>query len=395
MRKNSAWPHEELYIRNRRAEMVRSGPEYFRRLSSIIKNTEKVLHLQVYILEDDDTGLSIINDLKEAVKRGVEVNVVVDAFGSNTLSDRTIRDIRDSGITFREFSPFYTSKGLSIGRRMHQKIVVSDSILTLIGGINISDQYHGTAKEKAWIDYAVLIEGPVAREGEAICLDILRKKSFFQKSSKVILPRFEKQEGNTIPARLLLNDWLRRKRQISGDYKHAFRQADKSILLLAAYFLPGRQLTNLIMNAAKRGVEVKIILSGISDVPLVKRATSYLYSRLLKSGVQIYECSNAVVHGKVAVVDNIWSTVGSYNMNHLSDYGSIELNADILDRKFAATLTEELQRVIEKSCVQITMEEYDRKSTFVSHAMDWSAHKLMRASMQLFFFLVRKSFRRQ
>ena len=130
------------------------------------------------------------------------------------------------------------------------------------------------------------------------------------------------------------------------------------MIIMGSYFLPGRNERKLLRNASRRGVDIKIVLSAESDAPMFKRATNFLYDFILRNNIKIYEYLPSNLHAKVATVDGIWSTIGSYNINHLSDYGSIEMNADILDPVFTEQFEEFLLGIIEKDCRQVLFDEY-------------------------------------
>ena len=150
--------------------------------------------------------------------------------------------------------------------------------------------------------------------------------------------------------------------------------------------MPGKRLTNAIKEAFKRNVKVTLILAGISDVPLIRNATSYLYSMLLNQNASIYEWNNSVVHGKAAVVDNKWSTIGSFNLNDLSCYGSIEMNVEIHSQIFAKTLLKDFENVIE-NCNQITFSKLKKRKSIFNKLKNWLSYNIIRAAMRILTFL--------
>jgi cardiolipin synthase len=160
--------------------------------------------------------------------------------------------------------------------------------------------------------------------------------------------------------------------------------------IFASYFLPGRSERRLLRNASRRGVDIKIVLSAESDAPVFKRATNFLYDFILRNNITIYEYLPSNLHAKVATVDGNWSTIGSYNMNHLSDYGSIEMNADIFDTRFAEMFEEILLGIIEKDCRQVTPEEYIHRKTWLFQLTGWFLYQIIRIMMRLMFLLSSK-----
>jgi cardiolipin synthase len=157
------------------------------------------------------------------------------------------------------------------------------------------------------------------------------------------------------------------------------------MIIFGSYFLPGRNERRLLRNASRRGVDIKIVLSAESDAPVVTRATNFLYDFILRNNISIYEYTPSNLHAKVATVDGKWSTIGSYNMNHLSDYGSVEMNVDILDDNFAQMFEKILLDIIAKDCRQVTFEEYTKRKTWFFQLVDWLAYQMIRGMSRLMF----------
>ncbi len=364
-------------------KLLQSGAPYFDRLFACISKATYEIHLQVYIFDEDETGKRVIQLLIDAARRGVKVFVVVDAFGTDQLSKETILKMQAYGIQFREFSPLFTSGGFHLGRRLHHKIALFDEEVALVGGINIADKYHGTATQTAWLDFAVEIRGPVIAEIRDICLDIWQKKY-----DKLPAPKIAAKGG--LRVRLIQNDWLRRKVEISGAYRQTIRRADKELILVASYFLPGIRIRYLLKRAQKRGVKITILLGGVSDVPSVQRAGNYLYGWMLKNNITIYEWKPSVLHGKLAIADEKWVTIGSYNINFLSDYGSLELNVEVVDKNFARQTRQTLQELITEGCEEITPDQYEKRRTILGRILDWISYQLIRTSFKIMYLLMHR-----
>lgn len=336
--------------------LVHSGNDYFDTLEEIIRSAKHTLHLQTYIFDEDHTGKRIAAALKEATSRGVAVAVLLDGFGSKSLSARFVRELRSSGIDVRFFAPFFSTQSIYLGRRMHHKIVVADKSIALIGGINIADKYWGSTTEPPWLDYAVLIEGGVCKELDLLCRNMYSIRNRLKRLKKRF---FKKEEQNINSAEEVLfvkikqNDRLQGKNQISRSYIRAIRNAHTSIYITGSYFLPGIRLRKAMAAASRRGVEVNLILAGVSDVPAFQTATTWLYDFLFRNKIKIYEWKKSVLHGKIAVIDESWATIGSFNLNNLSAYGSIELNIDIPDENFVREFKQHLHSVIKNGCEQV------------------------------------------
>ncbi|HEX2898517.1 MAG TPA: phospholipase D-like domain-containing protein, partial [Bacteroidia bacterium] len=332
-----------------RLTLVHGGPDYFERLQSLIASAERELHLQTFIFDDDATGRAVVEALKAAAQRGVRVFVLLDAYGSGSLPHATIAAMEAAGVQVRLFGPWLSWNSLHLGRRLHHKVVVADGHVSLIGGINIADKYHGTPTERAWLDYAVRIDSPaIGGKLANLCkMHYLKRNPFRRKRMAASL------EGEGDSVTVLLNDWLLKKNEIYRAYRKAIAHAKEEVIIVGTYFLPGRRLTIALQKAARRGAAVKLILSGTSDVPVLRRATNYLYDKLLRDGLILYEWPHSVLHGKAAVVDHHWTTIGSFNLNQLSVYGSIEMNVAAESPAFAAEATAAFEDVISQ-CPRIT-----------------------------------------
>jgi len=373
------------YKSGNKVSLVKSGKEYFSVLKKIIVEAKNEIHFQTYIFNDDKTGRMIIDELIRAKKSGKKVYLLIDAYGSRHISKNFVKEIIKSGIHFRYFAPVITSKGFCLGRRLHQKIVVVDSKIALIGGINIADRYMGEIDKKPWLDFAFLIEGPICKDISNICGGFWERK-FVNKKVKSNIKKLNNQVYPLL--RIRQNDWIRKKNQISRSYKNAFKNAEKYITIIGAYFLPSRKLRNLIEKATKRGVKVKIILSKKSDEKVFQLAMDYLYSWMHRNNIEIYEYYPSVVHGKAAVVDDIWLTIGSHDLNFLSTYGLIEMNVDVVDANLAKEFDFYLENIMEKECTRIT-EEYFKKKWIFEKFLSWFTYVLVRISEYFLIFLVR------
>ncbi|HET7817742.1 MAG TPA: phospholipase D-like domain-containing protein [Bacteroidia bacterium] len=369
----------------KKIELVHSGEDYFSRLRNIISNAQSELHLQTYIFDNSSTALEIIDLLKEAALRNVKIYVLLDSYGSSSLSKETINGLTSCGINIRFFSPLFSSNTFYLGRRLHHKVIVADGTTTLIGGINISDKYRGSSTQEAWLDYAIQVENrELAKALEQLCRSI-----YLKKRRNKIKPIFHIDESTSI--RILQNDWLKRKKEISRAYIKAIRNSKNEIIIVGSYFFPGRRLKSALQNASKRGVKTKLILSGISDIPLIKRATSYLYASLLKNNIELYEWNKSVLHGKVAVIDKEWSTIGSFNLNYLSVYGSIEMNVGIRSSGFTEKVVTHLYQVIDQ-CEKITYETLETRNRFFTRVMNWVSYRIVRAALIIVTYMPYKRF---
>ena len=376
-------------------ELLRSGEPFFTSVEKIIDEAKQFIHFQTYIIDEDETGIRIINALIRASKRGVRTYLLLDAFGTKYLSEEFIDSIENAGILFRFFSPTLTTKGFQLSLRLHSKVVMADGEVAIIGGMNFANRYHGSPGKKEWLDFAVLIKGPECVHILSIIKKLWNKKfiSKEERSHEIIHTPVHYKEDVRI--KVQQNNWYRRRIEILRSYRHALKTAQDRMIIFASYFLPGRNERKLLRNASMRGVDITIVLAAESDAPVFTRATIFLYDFILRNKINIYEYLPSNLHAKVATVDGKWSTIGSYNMNHLSDYASIEINVDILDDGFAHYFEEILSDIIKKECRQVTFEEYNRRQTWFSRLRGWYSYQMIRLLMRITYQLTSKKKRQR
>lgn len=366
------------FLSGHEVTLVHSGTDFFDLLVKWIDQSISSIYFQTYIFADDITGNLIAAALKRAALRGVDINLLVDGVGSYALSSEFIDGLISAGIDFRFFSKLPWHGITQAGRRLHHKVVVFDQQAVLIGGINVANKYNDI-NDKAWFDFAVLVKGPVVKLAEGVCIQI-NSRRFYK------LPKEKVQKGieGGVKVRIMQNDWFRRKNEISAAYKTTLKDAKEEIIFVASYFIPSPRLLKILLTAAKKGRTIKIILSGKSDVALMRAAMYYLYRKLLINNARIFEYKASVLHAKVCIIDRKIVSVGSFNMNHLSEFLSVELNVDILDEAFAGNFADELALVMQNDCEEIILADFAKGHTllrqfltFISfHLISWSMHIL-------------------
>ena len=378
------------YKNGHSVELLRSGESFFAANIKAIDQAKHYIHFQSYIVDEDETGMRIIDALVRAAERGIRTYLLLDAFGTKYLSGSFIKKIEDSGILFRFFSPVFITRGFQLSLRLHHKVLLVDGETAIIGGMNFANRYHGTTQLREWLDFALIVKGPECAHINSI-LKKLWNKTFLSKQerSHEIIHSTKFYEEN-VRLRVLENNWYHNKIEILTSYRSAFKHAHDRMIIFASYFLPGRNERKLLRNASRRGVDITIVLSAESDAPMFKRATNFLYDFILRNNIKIYEYLPSNLHAKVATVDGKWCTIGSYNLNHLSDYGSIELNVDVLDTRFAGQFEKLLLEIIEKDCKQVTFEDYMRRRTWLYQFSDWFSYQMIRLLMRLMFLLTSK-----
>ncbi len=380
------------YSPRNRVELIRGGRNYFARLEKLIQESTTSLHLQFYIFEPDTTGDRVIEELCAAAKRGVAVYLHLDGYASAKLDGKRITKLNESGVQVKWFEPLLRSTRFYVGRRMHQKIIVADGVKLLIGGLNICDRYNDMPEEPAWFDMAAYLEGETAYVAYHQCRLLWGEKELpgridWQTVDAYCLSILSAQQKE---CRLRYNDWVRRRREITRSYLEQFQLAEKNILICCSYFLPGRLLRNKLSQARKRNVRVRVILTGISDVPLAKSAERYLYRWMLERGIEIYEYQTNVLHAKVATVDDRWTTVGSYNLNEISALASLEANLDVRDMNFAVVTRMLLEDTIRKDCKRIDPMAYAAYAGFFQRIGQRVSFFIIHAVLRLFIFYFRQ-----
>ena len=380
-------PSRHDYREGHSIELLRSGENFFAAYEKAIDEAKQYIHFQTYIVDDDETGRRIVNALVRASERGIRVYFLLDAYGGNSFSKELINKVEKAGILFRLFSPQLITKGFQFSLRLHHKVLLIDGETAIIAGMNIADRYHGKASVKEWLDFAILIKGPECAHVLFILKRLWNRAFISRKDRSRETAHHLVVYAENVKVKVLQNNWYRNKIEILKSYRSALKHAQSRMTIFASYFLPGRNERRLLRNASHRGVDIRIVLSAKSDEPVFKRATNFLYDFILRNNITIYEYLPSNLHAKVATVDGNWSTIGSYNMNHLSDYGSVEMNADILDNQFTEKFEGLLQAIIEKDCRQVTFDEYIRRKTWLFQITGWFSYQMIRIMMRLMFAL--------
>ena len=382
------------YTFHNTVNLLKGGLPYFSTLIELIDNATSSLQMQFYIYEDDATGIDIANHLIQAANRGVIVQILLDGYASRKLSPNFKKKLRSNGIRLRFFEPILKSKKFYFGRRLHHKIVVADGQRALVGGINISDRYNDTPGQSAWLDWAIYVKGEAAYELYKICDQFYSKNSEENIHLDIETIMKSSDTKTNTPLRIRRNDWVMNKNEISASYMNMFKQAEHSIIIMSSYFIPGAFFKRNIIKALSRGISIKLILAGISDIGIAKYAEKYLYRWALRHGIEIYEYKHNILHGKIAVSDNSFVTVGSYNINDISALASIELNVDIENKDFATSVSRILTNIIENECERVSPLKAIKSFSLLEQVTHWVSYELFRITFTLFTFYFRK-YRRQ
>ena len=353
-----------IFTPNNDITLLHCGAEFFPALLTAIDAAQFEIFLETYIFGADKTAGQVKDALKRAAGRGVVVNVVIDWVGTGrgqvALQDREFSSAR---VNYRVFNPWFRS-GVA---RTHRKICVLDRKLAFLGGLNINDDLISDDDSRALLpaprwDFGVRISGPLVRdihlEAEAQWSRLgplnlkLRWELFRERRAK---PR-PLGDGPMLAA-LVVRDNLRNRRTIQRTYLQALGHARKSALLANPYFAPGIKLRRGLESAAARGIDVTLLI-GVGQFRLQDAVAHSFYPKLLKSGVKIVEYQKTQLHGKVAVVDDNWATVGSSNCDGLSLFVNQEANIVVKDAKFANALRIHIENGIADG-VAVRAEDFD------------------------------------
>lgn len=369
------------FIDGNQIKLLRSGAEYFPALETAIAAAVHEIYLQTYIYAADATGVRIGNALKQAAQRGVEVNVLLDGFGSKELSKAYIQELEQAGVQVMFYRPKispWTFKRKRL-RRLHRKVVVVDGKIGFVGGINIIDDNDVPDQIPPRIDYAVRVEGAILVAIVASVHKLWRRLAWAitrqgsGRNTNLLPPPQSTKTG--LKAAFVMRDNMLHRHDIEEAYLAAINHAKSEIIIANAYFVPGRTFRKALLNAVKRGVRVKLLLQGRKEYFLMF-ATHAFYSDFLAHGIEIYEYRKSFMHSKVAVIDSHWATVGSSNIDPFSLLLAHEANVVVQDAVFAAELKNEINASIEEAH-RVTAEDWEHDSK-VKHFFSWFAYGIIR-----------------
>jgi cardiolipin synthase len=369
-----------------RVTLLYCGREYFPALLAALQAACWEIFIETYIFADDEIGRAVVQALVDAARRGVATRVMVDGFGARHFSRVFGPALQEAGVeylVYREevvsLSEFFNLRRYRL-RRLHRKLIAVDGQTAFVGGINIIADENTPAGIGSRLDYAVQIEGPLL----VPIWETLRRTwenvawaSFKHRCRLPVGNLVRPQVAGFQQAAFLLRSSFRHRNTIANAYLEAIRAARVSIVLANAYFLPGLRFRHALMSAARRGIRVTVLLQGKSDHLLMHYATQALYDTLLKSGVRVFEYRAGFLHAKVAVIDGLWATVGSSNIDPFSFFLAKESNVAILDAQFAAQLGRSLERVISCDAEELTLQTLGRQP-WPSRVLRWLSYGLAR-----------------
>ena len=374
---------ESPLTKGNKVTLLVDGPATYAAMFKAVANARDHINIETYTIEDieDETGRKFADLLLQKQAEGLQVNLIYDSLGSYTTPAAFFQRLRDGGIHVVEFNPqnpFKARGKWRLAKSDHRKILIVDGKIAITGGVNISQVYSsgtsGTEDEKdaqmPWRDVDVQIEGPAVAEFQKLFLDTWQRQEGAKLSQGHYFPDL-KEEGNTLVG-VLGSTPGETNRLTFIMYVAAITFAENSLHMTNAYFAPDPQIMKALIDAAKRGVDVKIILPGTTDRSLALYAGQYYYSDLLKSGVKLYKRRNVLLHAKTLVIDGVWSTVGSTNMEWWSFSTNDEVNAVILSPEFATEMETMFAEDLAESD-EIRWEEWKKRPLLVK-VREWFSH---------------------
>ncbi len=361
-------------------DLLVDGPATHAAQLEAIRSAQHHVHLDVYILTDEALGKAYAEALKDRARAGVKVRLIFDAIGGMGAGFSFREALKDAGVEIHEFNTVNTLKDprlWRLNRRSHRKLLVVDGRVAFTGGINITDEYSeaspaagssGASQHGGWRDTHIRVAGPAVAEFQRAFIAGWEAEKRNLNLGPEYFPHL-KPEGSSI-VRVVTNegtDFLqlvldipqdtankvlrkqRKKSDIYASYLTAIRESKQKLWVAQAYFAPNDEFLKQLKKAAQRGVDVRLLLPAESDVGLLTLASRSYYDELLDAGVRLYEYQPVMMHAKTAVIDGVWSTVGSSNLDFRSFIHNDEANAVILGREFGGKMEQQFLEDLQQS----------------------------------------------
>jgi len=372
------------WVPGNRVRLLEGGEEFFPAVFEAIRRAEREVLIETFILFEDKVGLALHEVLVDVARRGVTVHLTIDGYGAPDLSSAYVSGLTSAGVAVHVFDPKPKIFGFrtNVFRRMHRKLVIIDGRTAFVGGINYSADHLLDFGPEAKLDHAVQIEGPIAARIRSFARSVLgfddaSRHRFWQRIPPAESPVAAPAVG---PSEVIFvtRDNHEHRNDIERHYRIALRAARKRAWIANAYFFPGYRLLRQMRRAARRGVDVRIVVQGTPDMPIVKIGASMLYHHLLRAGIKVYEYNERPMHSKVALTDDEWATVGSSNLDPLSLSLNLEANVVIRDRDFNAALAERLEALMADACDEVCAEKLNEPRLWVAVRNFFVFHLLRR-----------------
>jgi cardiolipin synthase len=357
--------------------LLQDGPSTYQALYAAMAAAKSSIDMESYIIEDDEVGQRFATELKAAQARGVVVNLIYDSVGSIGTPRAYFDDLAAHGVNTLQFNPVDPLKakaGWDVNSRDHRKLTIIDGRTAFVGGINISSVYSGGSfsqhsknapghgQKVPWRDTDLQIDGPVVADFQKLFMDTWARQKGKPMADADYFPQIGRQ-GDVV-VRAIGGTSTEPYSQIYATLVSAIRSSSTSILLANAYFDPDPQLMGAIMDAARRGVDVQLLLPSVSDTWLVSAAGRRHYGQLLEAGVKIYQREGALLHSKTTLIDGVWCAVGSTNLDWRSFLHNDEIDAIVLSASFGDQMRVAFQNDLAKS-QQLTLDQWRNRGLWL------------------------------
>ncbi len=369
-------------ISGNKVTLLYDGPQTMAEMMAAIRDAKDNINLETYIFDQDELGTEFAQLLMDRQRAGVQVNIIYDSIGTIGTPQEFFDKMRDAGIRLLAFNPVNPLRLIGPwepNNRDHRKILVVDGMIAFTGGVNISSSYANSSLFRSkgrhkpnvgWRDTHIKIEGPAVAALQWAFLDTWIRGNSPDLPEKNYFPKL-KDAGDKL-VRVLLSG-PDSDHDIYKAYLLAIQEAKNSIQITCAYFVPEPQILQALKDAVQRGVDVKIILPGVSDSGLVLNATRSYYDEMLASGIKLYQLQIAVLHAKTAVIDQVWATVGSTNIDTRSFLHNYEVNVVVFDVEFGHAMENAFKEDLRYS-VEVTKEHWEKRS-IKKKLNEWIARK--------------------
>ncbi len=354
--------------------LYKDGDSAFFSIQDAIRGAQKNIWLETYIFEPDALGTRIRNALIDAALRGVQVIVLYDYLGSPGMTKSFWEPLLAAGGRALAFNPIWPwrRKGPFLFRD-HRKILIVDNLFGFCGGHNMSADYAGPKLgNDKFRDTMIRLEGPSVKDLGKIFWASLREttgdKHRFTYDGPVYNPG--------VFAQVLGSNARRNLYAIQKSMKVTLKRSMRYCYFTTPYFMPYDGLRKAMLEAATRGVDVRILTAGLSDIPLMRMASQCVYGQFLRSGIRVYEMFDKVLHAKTVTIDGVYGSVGSYNLDNWSARRNLEVNVSVFDAKVAGDLENQFQEDL-ALCREVTMEELNNRPWW-TRIMQCLAYQLMR-----------------
>jgi cardiolipin synthase len=361
------------------------GPKTMGAMITAIEAARDSINLETFIFEQDEVGLRFADLLIRKQREGVQVNIIYDCLGTSDTPQAFFDRMLEAGIHLCPFHPLDPTLRLGlwkINNRDHRKILVVDGSVAFTGGVNISGNYangslfHRKGKRPSslgWRDTHVRIEGPAVAALQLLFVENWLSQMDHGLDPKDYFPHLARTGDKTV---MVVGSQPGSDFEIYRAYVQAFDQARHTIHLTAAYFVPDDQIVKALEAAARRGVEVELIVTSVNDSGMMHQAGQSYYQELLRSGVRVFELKSSILHAKTGVIDGNWSTVGSTNMDMRSFIYNKEINIVVTGDSFGRELEDAFREDLQNS-KEITRKDWEQRPRS-DRAKEWIARALGR-----------------